>query len=366
MSLLEEQLNAARHRVVTDGYEMSIGELVSLYKSGELVIDPAFQRLFRWDEGRKTSFIESLLLGIPTPPLFVFQREDGVWELIDGLQRTSTILEFMGELISPDGELQEPSVLLATKLLPSLYGVKWQASSEPCLTSAQKLDLRRARLRIEILKRESDDTAKFELFQRLNTGGVSLSEQEVRNCTMVMINPPFYQWLQDLSEYPSFVESTSLTETATSKQASVELVLRFFAFLHVPYQDGLDVHRYLDNAAISMAGDESFERDTEQRVFNTTFDIIHKALGDQSFRRWDGNRFSGKFLQSVFEVIASGVARNLDLYTTLDEANAKRLIEMRSKELWSNEVFSRYSGAGVRGTARLANLLPMAKDFMVE
>ena len=72
MSSLEEQLHNARHEVVTDGYEMSIGEIVSLYKDRELVIDPAFQRLFRWDEGRKTSFLESLLLGIPIPPLFVF------------------------------------------------------------------------------------------------------------------------------------------------------------------------------------------------------------------------------------------------------------------------------------------------------
>ena len=72
MSSLEEQLHNARHEVVTDGYEMSIGELVSLYKNGEIFIHPAFQRLFRWDEGRKTSFLESLLLGIPIPPVVCF------------------------------------------------------------------------------------------------------------------------------------------------------------------------------------------------------------------------------------------------------------------------------------------------------
>ena len=364
MSSLEEQLNAARHRVVTDGYEMSIGELVSLYRNNELVIDPAFQRLFRWDEGRKTSFVESLLLGIPTPPIFVFQSDDGTWELVDGLQRTSTILEFMGALCDSDGHPKEPSVLMSTKQLPSLEGVTWNATSEPCLTPAQKLDLRRARLRVEILKRESDDTAKYELFQRLNTGGAPLSEQEVRNCTMVMINPSLYEWLQKLSEYSPFVNSTSMTETAISKQADIELVLRFFAFLEVPYQKGLDVHKYLSNAAITLAMDETFDLDIQQKTFSSTFDIIHKALGEDSFRRWDGTSFSGKFLHSVFEVVASGIANNLDQYTALENGEVKRLIVKRSQELWSNEIFKKYSGAGVRGTDRLANLLPMAKDFM--
>ena len=370
MSLLEKQLHNARHKVVTDGYEMSIGEIVSLYKNRELVIDPAFQRLFRWDEGRKTSFLESLLLGIPIPPLFVFQRDDGIWELIDGLQRTSTILEFVGELRDPrdpDGNnLLPPSVLLATKLLPALDGVTWRATSEPCLTPAQKLDLRRARLRVEILKRESESTAKFELFQRLNTGGAPLSEQEVRNCTMVMIRPAFYQWLQKLSGYSSFVETTSMTETAISKRADLELVLRFFAFLEVPYQKGLDVHEYLDNAAISMAMDDNLDQDAQEQVFCSTFDLVHSALGEQSFRRWDGSKFSGKFLQSVYEVVATGVAKNLERFRFLEDDKASRVIEQRSKELWSNEVFKRYSGAGVRGTDRLANLLPMAEEFMAQ
>ena len=150
-----------------------------------------------------------------------------------------SLWENCGNPRDPDGSnFLPPSVLLATKLLPALDGVTWRATSEPCLTPAQKLDLRSARLRVEILKRESESTAKFELFQRLNTGGAPLSEQEVRNCTMVMIRPAFYQWLQKLSGYSSFVETTSMTETAISKRADLELVLRFFAFLEVALSEG--------------------------------------------------------------------------------------------------------------------------------
>ena len=336
MSSLEQQLKKARHTVVTDGYEMSFGEIVSLYRDRELVINPVFQRLFRWDEGRKTTFVESILLGIPIPPLFVFQRKDGVWELVDGLQRTATILEFMGELRDPaTGERQPPSSLLATRLLPALDGVTWNSPPKPCLTPAQKLDFRRARIRVEILKRESERGAKYELFRRLNTGGSALTDQEIRNTTILMIKPEFHSWIQKLAQYDPFVTATSVTDTAMSQQANVELVLRFFAFLRVPYQKGLDVHEYLDGAAVSMAMDDSLDQCREERVFCSTFDLICRALGNKSFRRWDGSRFTGKFLQSVYEVVATGVAQNIDRFHDLGSDAAAKRINQRSSRNFS-------------------------------
>ncbi len=93
---LEEEIAVASKKVIKDGYDMSIGELMSLYRDGELVINPKYQRYFRWDLFQKTRFIESLLLGIPIPPIFVYTTSGRKWELVDGLQRVSTILEFAG------------------------------------------------------------------------------------------------------------------------------------------------------------------------------------------------------------------------------------------------------------------------------
>lgn len=362
---LEQELSKARKKVVTDGYEMSIGEIVGLYDTGELVINPAFQRYFRWDAGRKTKFIESLLLGIPIPPIFVFQTEDGIWELVDGLQRVSTLLEFMGLLKDASGGFKDPFVLDGTILLPSLKDRSWEKSAGATpLSSAQKLDLRRARLRVEILKRESDPTSKFELFQRLNTGGASLSEQEVRNCTLVMINPTLQEWIEDLSEVPSFKPTIQLTEAAMEKQLNMELVLRFLAFRHVPYRKGLDVHDYLDYASIAIARDQAFPAEREKDVFTATFDFIHTALADKAFRRWDGARFTGKFLMSVFEVLAFGLSTNLSKVSKLPISQRNAYIQRRAKDLWDQDVFRKYSGPGVRGSDRLSHLLPMAKEFM--
>jgi uncharacterized protein with ParB-like and HNH nuclease domain len=113
--MLLEEINSAQRLVKTDAYQMSLGEIVSMYEAKEIIIHPEFQRLFRWNASQKSKLFESLLLGIPLPPIFVFEKEDGKWELIDGLQRLSTILEFMGVLQTPEGQLRIPSVLEATK-----------------------------------------------------------------------------------------------------------------------------------------------------------------------------------------------------------------------------------------------------------
>ncbi len=95
---LLKQIAERKNEFRTDRYPMSIGEIVNLYKDKELQINPDFQRFFRWSIQQQTAFIESILLGIPVPSIFVYQNDKGVWELVDGLQRIGTILKFMGLL----------------------------------------------------------------------------------------------------------------------------------------------------------------------------------------------------------------------------------------------------------------------------
>ncbi len=279
---LENEIAAARKEIISDGYEMSVGEVINLYKEGEIFINPIYQRLFRWDASRKTRFIESVLLGIPVPPIFVYQNADGVWELIDGLQRLSTILEFVGILKKEDGSLSAPLILEGTRFLPSLANRIWtEANVDGCepIDSVQERGFKRARLRVEILKQESDPDAKFELFQRLNTGGLTLSEQEVRNCVAVMVDETFYEWLaKTISTNESFKRTTDQTENALEKQrTAVELALRFFCFRRVDYKPGLDVHEYLDDAMMRIIKDEDFDRTKEEEIFQETFRFLDDA-----------------------------------------------------------------------------------------
>ena len=83
---LKEEITERRKEIVVDSYPMSIGEMMNLYKDSEIDVHPEFQRFYRWDEEQKTKLIESILLGIPIPPIFVFQKANGKWDVIDGQQ----------------------------------------------------------------------------------------------------------------------------------------------------------------------------------------------------------------------------------------------------------------------------------------
>jgi len=138
---LQEEIDKKRQEIHTDSYSMSIGEWISLYQQNELDIHPDFQRFFRWSEHQKSTFIESILLGIPIPPIFVNQREDGILDVIDGVQRLSTIYEFVG-ILKPDSQAEDAHSfsLQKTIYLPSLEGKKWDdPDDEPnSLTQTQR------------------------------------------------------------------------------------------------------------------------------------------------------------------------------------------------------------------------------------
>ena len=193
---LKDELNSARKEIKTDSYPMSIRELSSLYKDDEIDIHPEFQRFLRWSDDQKTKLIKSILLGIPIPSVFLFQRADGILDVVDGLQRLSTILHFMGELKDENGEKISPLTLGKAQYLPSLIGKKWKSENkhEQIGDDIQKF-FRQEKIDVKILLRDSDEQAKYELFQRINTGGTPLSDQEVRNCILIMVNREAYFWI---------------------------------------------------------------------------------------------------------------------------------------------------------------------------
>ena len=118
---LDDEINAKRREIRTDGYPMSIGEWISLYEKDEIDIHPEFQRFFRWTKTQGTKLIESILLGIPIPPIFVSQRRDGVWDVVDGLQRLSTIYQLIGILKDEERRSARP-IGSGVDQIPSFLG----------------------------------------------------------------------------------------------------------------------------------------------------------------------------------------------------------------------------------------------------
>ena len=127
---LHQQIKDTSRSIYTDSYSMSVGELMNMYQSNEIDVHPEFQRNYRWELDTKSKLIESLLLGIPIPPIFVFQNLSGIWDVIDGHQRLSTIFECAGIYVNEHGEKQPPLQLSRGTFLTALEGMVWESNDE--------------------------------------------------------------------------------------------------------------------------------------------------------------------------------------------------------------------------------------------
>jgi hypothetical protein len=319
-NLLSEVIKS-RQEYITDGYSMSIGEILSNYKEGEIIINPDFQRKFRWSEQLRSRLIESILIGVPLPSIFVYQNDKGKWEVVDGVQRISTILEFMGELKDEKGEKLPASTLIKTKMLPSLEGMTW----EKLLKEPLQIDFRRTKIEVKIIKSTSHQNAKFEVFQRLNYSSV-LSGQEFRNAILIMLDKNLYKWLKEQAEYELYNECLDLTDRWRDEQYHYELVLRLYIFSMFAEKPVYKVDDFINDnflyneetSLISKIQNGQFKLDDEKDKFRKTFMLLHKAKGKDVFKK-DGK--GTQFLESYFELIAIGLYSNIDSYSELDEDN---------------------------------------------
>lgn len=366
IEILRKEVEDNRKKISTDGFKVSFGELNSMYKDKELIINPDFQRYFRWNDFQKSRLVESILLGIPIPPIFVSQRNDGKWEVIDGLQRLSTILQFMGSLFDADGNRYPPLVLQKTKLIPSLENAVWEKTTDQAsmfeLPGDLKLFFKRASVNVEIIKKESDSSSKYELFQRLNTLGSALSDQEVRNCLLIMLNRPAFVWLDELSGLENFLNSLSLSEKSLNERYESELVLRLFAVRNQNFNEEWnrkDVSEVITDSMIEIAQNAAFDFASSKDRFTRTFKFIFEQMEDRAFRRYNATkqRFEGAFSVSVFECVVVGVYENLDAIL----ADATYRFEDRVKALWARAEFTQQLAHGVRAVIRTKNLVPLGK-----
>lgn len=366
--MLSKEIEVSQRLVRTDAYQMSVGEVVNMYKDGEIVINPDFQRLFRWEAGQKSKLIESILLGIPLPPIFVFERESAKWELIDGLQRLSTILEFMGLLRGPEGGILPPSYLEATKYLPSLRNTVWESSEaipdlpidqQAPLDKTAQLSIRRARLGVEILKRPSDDKTKFDLFQRLNSGGTPANPQELRNCVIIMVNAGYFAFLKELAASPAFRSAIWLTDEQEERQKHLEYLCRFLCHVYVPYDNKLDVEEYVDEGMQDLA--EKAEMAESRACFEFTFSVLNDAFGTDALRRQVNGQAGGRVGLVALECIAVGVGKNYAGIRKLPDPAA--FVRQRILDLWASDEVATLHVSGLRGTLRISRSVPLGVQW---
>ncbi|MFC8962829.1 DUF262 domain-containing protein [Streptomyces sp. NPDC057094] len=365
---LEEQISQYRRQIATDSYPMSIGELSNLYRDGEIDIHPEFQRIFRWRDTQKSRLIESILLGIPLPSVFVAQNENGVWDVVDGVQRLSTIFQFMGILKDDEGGQYEPLVCVDAPFLTHLEGCSYEAihGVGKSLTATQRLDFKRARVDMKIIKRESDNRAKYDLFQRLNSFGTVATEQELRNCLLVSMSKHHFEWLVAVSSDVNFLNALDMPSRLISERYHMELALRF-VFLRSISSAKLSKIRnigdFLTEELVTFADFSADHLKEEKEVFLRTFQIIAEAGGAEMLRRWNHSkgRPEGSFSLTAFEALALGIGCHLPGNEPTPE-----VVRRKQVELWSDPQFSAGHATGLRGDQRMKKAIPFGRKLFSE
>lgn len=362
---LEKEIEASVNEIKTDSYSMSIGEVANLYKEGDLDIFPEYQRYFRWNINQKSDLIESIILGIPIPPIFVAQESSGKWDVIDGLQRISTILEFMGILKKKNNtELYQPSKMIKTKFLPSLEGKYWENKTDEAnsLSADIRRKIKRSKLDFIIIDSTANPKAKYEMFQRLNTNSSQLTDQEVRNCLMLMVNPRYFEIVDSLSENSTFKAITSLTDKNLREQYDKELIVRYLIARSVNLKEinlQNDIGTYLTEELINMMELDKSDLEQYANDFIKAIQVLNEVLGEKTFKKYnrDKNVFEGGFSLSMYESIIIGLSENIDSWH-----NKGRLVEL-IKQIPYNSRFEHATTRGKRAIARFQELTLLSRDL---
>jgi hypothetical protein len=291
---LQEQLDKERRLVSFDSYDLSVRQLLEMFESGEIEVPPEYQRQFIWDEARESQLIESVLLGIPIPSLFMATNSDSTWEIVDGVQRLGTLAHFLGtEALLVKVNRPKPLRIEELEKLSALNGQDYK----PLPKSIQLMFATRP-MRVTVLNDKSDLSVRFDLFERLNTGGISLTNQEIRNCVFRGL---FNLDIKRLAMDKNFLAVIRLKPSEARNGTAEEFVLRFFAYLERYKEFDHSVKDFLNDYMEASSSNKLSP--ALEAIFMKTFLMLKTELPLGIVR---GNR--GVTPVNLFEGIAVGAA----------------------------------------------------------
>ncbi|MBW9173421.1 DUF262 domain-containing protein [Clostridium estertheticum] len=251
----EEQIRTLQKEINFDTKDYPIEVLVDKFISDDFYI-PEYQRNFIWDESTKIRFVESVLLGLPTPFMFFSDNEDGRCEIIDGAQRTQTLQEFISNDL----------VLNNLERLSSLNGFTFQD-----LPEIFQRKFKGRTLRIIVLADTTSLQTRQDIFNRINTGGKKAISSEIRRGSHT---GPFMNFIEKCADDALFNRLCPMSKTMKDRYEDSELVVRFFAYLD-DYEHFIHrVDEFLD--LFVKKAETSFVEETYQNIFDSMLMFVER------------------------------------------------------------------------------------------
>lgn len=316
-----EEASPLEYDIAVFPADFTLEVLYQKWKNNEILM-PKFQRAFVWTQDQSSLLIDSFMMGLPIPPIFLHVLPSNKYNVIDGRQRLESIFYFF------DGFFGEHDASGRRRVF-TLAGVnprsRWADKTYAQFSEEDKRKLKNSILRAMVVRQlqpREGDTSIFYIFERLNTGGTSLLDQEVRNC---VYQGKLNDLLKELNEYPNWRRILGKPRL-DSRQRDVQLILRYLALFHRGPEYSKPMREFLNRfMSMNLNPQEHFVAVERQR-FQTTCDRIVELLGDRPFNP------SGALNASVFDGIFVAFAKNLTVPSNL----RARLAEYRSSEDFIN------------------------------
>lgn len=279
------------------GADLSFREIISMYEENELV-KPELQRKYIWDKNEASRFIESLLMGLPVPSIFLAKA--GAQKLIvDGYQRIMTVYDYVRGIFTTDGKIFRLSN-------SEKINTRWRNKAFSELSSDEQRKIRSTTIHAIIFeqkKPENDDTSMYQIFERINTSGKTLNAQEIRNC---VYQGTLNSLLIELNENKVW-RSLFGSEIPDSRMRDIECILRFFVMKSDSVQNS-DINQISLKKVLNefMGKYGNATKDIIQKLsveFHATMDAISTYLGSNAFRNYNKGKFTNQFHPAIYDAI---------------------------------------------------------------
>jgi hypothetical protein len=344
--VLEIPKEIRRLKIQTFDYPVEV--IVKKIKDGDIVLRPEYQRDFIWERKKSISLIESILLNIPLPPIYLAEEDDSTLSVIDGLQRLHTFLDYYNDKFTLNGlkgeGLSELNKLTYSGLLKSY-------------PKAKRI-LNQGIIRIIVINKDSDPDIKYDIFERLNSGSTKLNDQEVRNCiyhgslnSLIMgsYNKDTQTYNKNGLRHNIILQRVMNLEDAHSRYLDAEVVLRVLSI--IKYGNDIDskykssmkllINLYMnENKNLS----DTLLQDVKD-LFNETIDKIYKVFENKAFKRFHENDIEKSLNRSIMDCLVFSFSKySIDELIANKEAIVKKMDDMlndtSNKYIYHDDIYS--------------------------
>lgn len=354
----DDYVNDDLYNINSWGADYSFRELIAMYDDGDLE-KPELQRKYVWGKPEASRFIDSVLLGLPIPSIFLAKTGENKMLIIDGYQRLMTVYDFMRGIWSGD----DKSFQLSN--IPEKINVRWRNKSFKELSDTEQRKIKTTTIHAIIFEQKAPidgDTSLYQIFERINTGGRSLMPQEIRNCVYQgRINSLLFELNKNIDWRHLFGN-----ELEDPRMRDLEFILRFLALNSEKIRNypksSISLKKYLNE----FMGDK--QNNTEEYIhifrndFYTTISVVKNLFGDNAFfniQSTDLNTVRKRFYPTIFDAIM--ISTSIALKSGIDITSSN---ESKRLELLKDPIFRKYISEGTMQTEHINGRVNLALSYL--